>query len=92
VVDVRRRRATGVEVPAELARFDLERWATDEPAPSWWTDDPATGSWRHFTARLAWQEARRRWVRAQPDRDAAIDALHPDRSERAIVTAMYGRR
>jgi hypothetical protein len=69
------------DVPEELAAFDVDWWAVDEPVPSWWTDDPATGSWRYFKARLAWQAARRAWVRGHANPGAALAALHPGRSE-----------
>jgi hypothetical protein len=88
----RRPRGTAADVPAELAVFDLERWAStdDGAAPAWWQDDSVTGPYAEFMARRRWQEARRLWVRAQPDHDAAIEALHPSWTERRIVTAMYG--
>jgi hypothetical protein len=75
------------DVPVELARFELERWVSDEdgPEPSWWQDDPATGPYAEFKAKLRWQAARRAWVRQHANPAAALAALHPDRTEWRIA-------
>jgi hypothetical protein len=75
------------DVPEELARFELDRWVSEDagPAPGWWQDDPVTGTYAEFKAKLRWQAARRAWVRGHANPAAALAALHPSWSEWRIA-------